>query len=59
MTEYRGTIFGFNYDIEKKDDEEFVKWLVDKIRKMNPLLPKIMDALLNESSEFISLKEKG
>lgn len=58
MVEYKGTIFGFNYDIEFETDEEFVKFIVDSLRTLNPLLPKIMDALLNESEEFKELKEK-
>ncbi|MBU0599143.1 hypothetical protein KKF61_09250 [Patescibacteria group bacterium] len=56
MTRYIGSLFGFNYDMDFKTDEEFVAWLVAKLKKMNPLLPKIMDALLNESADFVALK---
>jgi len=58
VVEYKGTIFSFNYDIEKENDEEFVAWLVAKLKKMNPLLPKIMDGLLDESEEFKKIKNK-
>lgn len=58
MTEYKGTAFGLNYEIEFKTDEEFLAWFIAKLKKMNPLLPKILDALLNESAEFTALKEK-
>lgn len=58
MVKYEGSLFGFNYNIELKDDEEFIKWLIEKLKKQNPLLPKILDALLNESAEFTALKVK-
>ena len=55
MTRYIGSLFGFNYDMDFKTDEEFVAWLVAKLKKMNPLLPKIMDALLKESDDYVKL----
>ena len=36
---YNGQIFGLNYDIDFDTDEEFVAWIVELIKKMNPLLP--------------------
>lgn len=56
---YEGSIFGFNYSIDFDTDEEFVEWLVTTIKRMNPLLPKILDALLNESADFTALKESS
>ena len=58
MMRYEGTLFGLNYDIEFKTEEEFIEWFVVKLKKINPLLPKLLDALLNESTEFKALKEK-
>lgn len=59
MTKYEGTAFGLNYEVEFDTDEEFLKWFTDKLKSMNPLLPKLLDALLNESAEFKALKEKA
>jgi len=58
MTKYKGTAFGLNYEIEFDTEEEFLTWFVAKLKKMNPLLPKLLGALLNESAEFVALKEK-
>lgn len=54
---YEGSIFGFNYAMDFDTDEEFIAWLIAKLKTMNPLLPKVMDGLLNESEEFKALKE--
>lgn len=58
MTKYEGTAFGLNYEMEFDTDEEFLTWFIAKLKKMNPMLPKLLDALLNESAEFTALKEK-
>ena len=58
MTKYKGTAFGLNYDIEFDTEEEFLAWFIAKLKKMNPILPKLLDAILNESAEFNALKEK-
>lgn len=57
MTEYKGTAFGLNYEMEFKTEEEFIKWFIKTLKEMNPILPKLLDALLNESAEFAALKE--
>ena len=56
MTEYKGTAFGLNYEKEFDTEEEFLAWFITKLKKMNPMLPKMLDALLNESAEFAALK---
>lgn len=53
---FEGTLFGFGYDVQFKTEEEFIEWFIDKMKKMNPLLPKIMDVLLNESADFNAMK---
>lgn len=58
MTKYEGTAFGLNYEKEFDTEEEFLAYFIAKLKAMNPLLPKLLDALLNESAEFKALKEK-
>lgn len=60
MIRYEGSIFGFNYDIEFKTDDEFVQWLIEKLKaqKSLELWQKIITAILNESPEFKDLKVK-
>jgi len=54
---YFGEAFGLSYEMEFETDEEFLDWFIAKLKKMNPLLPKILDRLLNESTEFTALKK--
>lgn len=60
MVRYTGSIFGFNYDIDFKTDDEFVSWLIGKLKAQQSieLWQKIITAILNESPEFKDLKVK-
>ncbi len=50
MTEYNGTIFGFNYNIELENDTEFEIWLEAKLRKYlvpdNSIEKRVLEKIL-------------
>lgn len=54
---YVGSFFGYNFNINADSDEEFVDWLIAWIKKENPFLTMVLNRLLNESSEFTTLKK--
>lgn len=54
-TRYTGELLGFNFDIEKADDEEFNQWLKAKLQRyilssdVLPLLKEILGLELLEA----------